>query len=84
MSRIVNPVAVRPNDLMHGDVLVVTVALHVLERGEERIFRMYRCAYPPEEADGIPQGERVLTHEEEIVQELFPVVTWADIKRDLY
>lgn len=85
MSRLVNPVAVRPDELRHGDVLVVTVALHVMERGDERIFRVYRCDYPPQVADGIPQGSRVsVIHEKVVADALFPVVDWAGAMPDPY
>lgn len=83
MSRIVNPVVIRPDELMHGDVLVVTVALHIIKCKDGYTFRAYRCDYPPQKADGIPQGNRLGTFEGEVMQELFPVVYWAGIQPDV-
>lgn len=84
MSRIVNPVTVKPDELEPGDVMVVTVTLHVVKRGDGLVFRIYRCGYPPQVHEGVPQGSRIGVHEWEVAQELFPVVAWAGIEPDVF
>ena len=82
MSRIVNPVTVRPNELTTGDVAITTVTLHIVEYGDGLAYRMYQCAHPMQVYDGIPQGSRLGEGEEAVMRELFPVVGWAGIVRD--
>lgn len=82
MSRLVDSVYVRPDELKSGDVLVAVVTLHVMQRGDDFVFRMYRCSHPPQEHEGIPQGSRI-ADEKELAQQLFPVVGWAEIEPDL-
>lgn len=85
MSRLVSLVTVQPDELKAGDVMAVVVTLHVIKRGDGLTFRVYRCGYPPQVAEGIPQGSRVSpVHDREIMQGLFPVVGWADIEPDLF
>lgn len=83
MRRLVNPVTVLASDLTHGDVMAIVITLHVIKRGDNHVFRMYRCGHPPQEHEGIPQGHRI-GHEKEIAQELFPIVGWAGMKPDLF
>jgi len=81
MSKLVNPVTVTPPELRKGGrvVMAVVVTCHVTERG----YRLYRCPYPPEECEGVPQGDRI-GEEEAVMQQLFPVVGWAGIEPDLW
>lgn len=80
MTKIVDVRKVRPADLVPGDVMVVTVTLHVGYHGD--YFRMYRCPYPNAEVSsaGIPQGEQILQGAQPIAEALFPVATWAGLK----
>ena len=84
MSRIVNPVTVHASDLKPGDVMAVVVTLHVVKCGDELAFRMYRCPYPAQEHEGIPQGDRIGCEEKKVARELFPVVCWAGMEPDLF
>ena len=84
-QRIVNFYTVRPDELKPGDVLVATVVLHIVEspgypglRG-----RVYRCGYPPETYDGIPQGTHLGCKEtDEVINALFPVARNAGVEYD--
>lgn len=76
-----------PSDLEPGDVLVCTVTLHVgyhENANGNRVFRMYRCRYPGENlgSDGIPQGDRIYTNQEEVAQALFPIALNAGFEPD--
>ena len=77
---LVNPVTVRPYELKHGDVMVVTVTVHIVERDGDLFFRMYRCDYPPQMHDGIPQGSRIFG--ESVAGVLMPVLAYANIRQD--
>jgi len=97
MSRIVDPRNVRPIDLQPGDVMVRTVALHILEnpaapgkpqavRHEGKlVYRMYVCDWPGAQlsADGVPQGCRLYDGGEQPVgPSIFPVVGYAEMGPD--
>lgn len=85
MTRIVNPYTVKPVELEPGDVMVRTVALHVLpgRKDGELLYRLYECAWPdPQLSDGVPQGTRIYDYKDQVMQELFPVVGWAGAKPD--
>lgn len=81
---IVNPVTVQPPDIAVGDVMIVTVTVHILEgRKGKPVARTYRCIHPYSEVDGVPQGSRIATGlEGSVIRALFPVVRWADIEPD--
>ena len=84
MTRIVNPYTVRPMELEPGDVMVRTVALHVLpgRDGGWLFYRMYVCDWPdPRLSDGVPQGTR-MEGKPETMMELFPVVGYAGANPD--
>lgn len=80
--QIVNPVIIRANELRTGDIMVAVVTCHVTKRGNGLVYRLYRCPYPPETHEGIPQGNRIID-EEPVMRQLFPVVGWANIEPDL-
>ena len=83
MKQLVNPLTVRPSELREGGkVMVVTVTCHVTRVGDRVVYRLYRCDYPPDTSEGIPQGSRIGGDEEAIVEQLFPVVTWSEIEPD--
>ena len=74
---------VRPDELKPGDVLVCTVTLHVGYHGEPPVYRMYRCAYPPQLGEeAIPQGQPILSNVKEVTQVLFPVVVDAGLQSE--
>lgn len=85
MSKLVNSVSVRPDELNSGNVMAVTVTLHVQRTAHGLVFRMYRCGYPPQTHDGIPQGSRIGPPEQEqvVMETLFPVVGWAGGEADV-
>jgi len=82
---LINPLTVRPQELKPGDVMAVTVTLHVCHRmvDNKLTYRIYRCPYPPGESlvDGVPQGQRI-QDEDEVAQALFPVVIWGGLTPD--
>lgn len=78
MSRLVD--SYTTTELRSGDVLVVTVTLHVtyhLDENNKPYFRMYRCGYPdaPVSEEGVPQGGRIFIDEQKIAETLFPIVS---------
>lgn len=85
MTRLVNPVKVAPADLQAGDVMVVTVTCHIISGAGELEYRLYRCPYPLSHWDideyGVPQGDRVGDNNEQVIENLFPVVAWAEIPK---
>jgi len=84
MSHIVDPRNVRPGDLKPGDVMIRTVALHVLPdyTGGRLMYPMYLCPWPDSSlVDGVPQGAR-MEGKPETMQEIFPVVGNAGAKPD--
>jgi len=80
---LVNPAKVTPGELRQGGkVMAVVVTCHVIKRGGKCYYRLYRCSYPPDEHEGIPQGSRI-GDVEAIVEQLFPVITWSGIDQDV-
>ena len=78
-----NPMTIKPHEIRAGNVVMaVTVTCHVVKCGNETVYRLYRCAYPPDTYDGTPQGSRI-GNEEEVAEQLFPVVTWSDVEPDV-
>lgn len=72
-------------DLENGDVLVCTVTLHVGEISGEKVYRMYRCEYPPRNLSvGIPQGSQIDDRSGEIAKQLFPITTYLGVTQDPY
>ena len=72
--RIVDPINVRPIDIEAGDVMLCVVKLMVFKDREGQLrYRIYRCPYEGE----VPQGSRI-GEEESVMEQLFPVVGWAD------
>lgn len=72
-----------PHELKAGDVMVVTVTLHVaaIDKEGKPAFSMYRCPWPRPQIgeEGIPQGDRILTEHAGMAQKaLFPVVSYRD------
>ena len=57
------------NTVEPGDVFVCVVTCHITEMG----YKLYRCAWPPQIYDNVPQGEGMYDTGE-IVQQLFPIV----------
>ena len=57
-----------------GDVFVCVVTCHIDERG----YKLYRCEYPPDLYDSIPQGEG-MSDTSEVVKRLFPIVSNLEI-----
>ena len=86
--RIVDPFTVLPKDLQAGDVMVCTIALHVLPdwNGDTRhlVYRLYRSPWPSQQLDdyGVPQGTR-MGNEKAIMQGCFPVAGYAGAEPDL-
>ena len=67
-----NIFTVIPNEIKRGDVFAVTVTCHIDDQGYPRL---YRCRYPdPYVSNGIPQGDRVFSFEDETMKSLFPSV----------
>lgn len=79
MSRIVDFYNVRPDELEPGDVMVCTVTLHIThwqDANGNPCYRVYRCAYPPQTSDGIPQGGALSAPEAQgVALALFPVTS---------
>ena len=75
MRTLVNPVAVRPNELKGGDIMAVIVTCHVIDWKGHLRYQLYRCPFPPGDSmhNGIPQGSRI-SDEEAVATQLFPVV----------
>lgn len=69
----------RPIDFKPGDILACTVTLHFMHTRPDGtpVFRMYRCAYPPQTVDEIPQGEGIVNNKMEVAETLFPVAASA-------
>lgn len=63
-----------PDDVMPGDVFIVTVVFHVRYDGS---IKAYRCPYPNAEVDeeGIPQGDEV-PDTLALARSLVPVLIW--------
>lgn len=77
-----NPVTVRPQEVQEGNlVMAVVVTCHVVKRGGKTFYRLYRCGYPAQEHDGVPQGSRI-AGEKAVAEQLFPVVGWAGCEPD--
>jgi len=80
--RIVDPVSIRPLDIQNGDVMLCTVKLMVIKDGEGQLrYRVYCCPWEdpmkPFRGERIPQGSRI-GEEQAVMEQLFPVVGWAD------
>jgi len=53
-----------------GDIFVCVVTCHISEMG----YKLYRCNWPPQTSDDVPQGNAMYdTHE--TVKQLFPIVS---------
>ena len=57
-----------------GDVFICVVTCHISPMG----YKLYRCAYPPQTYDDIPQGEGMYDTSE-VVRQLFPIVSNLEI-----
>ena len=85
MSQVVSFYNVSPDDLKCGDVLVCTVTLHVgwhMDSEGKPMYRVYRCDYPPQVSDGIPQGANLGAFQQQVAEALFPVVQLAGLNPD--
>ena len=81
MSKIVNFYTATPDQIDDGDVMVATVTCHIVRTLDDckPVYRIYRCAYPPDEYEGIPQGMALPPEQAEMVMRaIFPVVAWAE------
>jgi hypothetical protein len=77
--------SVRPDEVESGDVFVAVVAVHVTKRyGGKLVYRAYRCLYPNFETDedGVPQGARIYSGEDVVVESLMPLLKWANVELD--
>ena len=79
MTHLIDAYTTRPADLKSGDIMAVTVTLHIghLRDADDRpaTYRLYLCDWPPTiSEDGIPQGERIYEAQVEVAGALFPVV----------
>ena len=85
MPQIKNFYNIRPDELEPGVVLVATVTLHITRsHGGKPLYRVYRCGYPPETSEGIPQGASLPPeHARTVMQALFPVVRWTGAEVDV-
>lgn len=83
MRTLVNPLAVRPDELKGGDVMTVVVTCHVIDWAGHLRYRLYRCPFPAGDLmhDGIPQGSRI-GDEEAVATQLFPVVQMGAVTPD--
>ena len=73
MMTLKNIYTVIPNEIKPGDVFAITVTCHIDGQGYPRL---YRCRYPDAyvAGDGVPQGDRVYSFEDEVIKALFPPV----------
>jgi len=63
-------------------VMAVVVTVHIVDRGDGRMaYRMYRCDYPPQTHEGIPQGSRI-EGDRPAIAVLMPVIGWAGTEED--
>ena len=58
-----------------GDIFVCVVTCYIGPTG----YKLYRCEYPPQLIDGVPQGGK-LFNTDHLVSHLFPIVTNLGIK----
>ena len=80
---IVNFYTIKPQEVKAGDVMVVTVTLHVMavDKQGRPVFSMYRCPWPnPQIGDeGIPQGDHIMKELAAGAQKaLFPVIGYRE------
>ena len=58
-----------------GDIFICVVTCHISEMG----YKLYRCEFPPEMYEGIPQGS-AMNDTSETVRQLFPIVPNLNIQ----
>ena len=66
--RVVNAYTISPDEIQAGDVMLFVVKAMVIAPG---VYRIYRCPYPHDEGQDIPQGSRI-SHETAVCEALFP------------
>lgn len=84
MKKIVNPYNLHPDKIQPGDVIVLTVTIHVnrLDQKNRPLIRAYRC--PHVSMGGIPQGDQIAPeHTLPLAEALAPVLIWAGAQVDL-
>jgi len=84
MTRMIEPYNAR--SLEPGDVMVRTVAVHVLpgRQDGELLYRVYVCAWSdPPLSDGVPQGTRIYDEGGKVAQQLCPIIGYVGAKPDL-
>jgi len=78
-----NAYSIAPMDINAGDEFCFVVKLMIGSKtfNGRPVYRIYRCLF---EGDETPQGERIDgALEQKVMEALFPVVKWANGKRDL-
>ncbi len=58
-----------------GDIFVCVVTCHISEMG----YKLYRCEFPPDMYEGIPQGGAIDVTDN-LVKHLFPIVANLNIQ----
>jgi len=82
---IVDPRPIRPNELISGDVMIVTVVCYIDKWDDQIMAKIYKAPYPRFilDLDSIPQGPMVAVVRNEksegfdLMRLLFPVVMYA-------
>lgn len=57
-----------------GDVFICVVTCHISEIG----YKLYRCAWPPQLSNDIPQGA-AMYDTSEVIKQIFPIVSDLEI-----